>query len=197
MYNAHISITGETWQGRGVEFRNAANGSATNAVSWSIVFAVDGQNEANPAQVQAARKLIQDYRSFLGRNVPLIPHRAIKATRCPGDGIFNQIQSGVFERNPNVSRIAGPNRYATSVEVSKVKYPRGAAVVYIASGRDFPDALSATTLATDGPLLLTDPNRLSDVVRNEIRRLKASRVVIIGGESSVSSAVESELGSLV
>jgi hypothetical protein len=197
MYNAHISLTGETWEGRGVKFRNAANGSNSNATTWSIVFAVDGQNEANPAQVQAARKLIRDYRNFLGRDIPLIPHKVLNPTRCPGDGITAQIHNRIFEEPKNVTRIAGSNRYETAVEVSKVKHPQGAPVVYVASGRDFSDALSAATLATNGPLLITDPQKLPEVVKNEIRRLKASRIVIVGGESAVSSAVAAELATLV
>jgi hypothetical protein len=51
MYNAHVALDGQTWEGRGLEFRNAANGSATNPTTWSIVFAVDGQNGASEAQI--------------------------------------------------------------------------------------------------------------------------------------------------
>jgi len=98
MYNAHVALDGKTWQGRGLEFRNAANGAATNATTWSIVFGVDGQNSASPEQIAGARKLIDGIRKHVGRYIPLVPHRAIKATQCPGDGITAQIKAGEFEQ---------------------------------------------------------------------------------------------------
>jgi hypothetical protein len=196
MYNAHIDIRGETWQGRGVEFRNAANGADTNATTWSIVFGVDGQNAANPAQIQAARKLIRDYRNFLGRNIPLAPHKVIKATRCPGDGITAQIQNRIFEEPLNVTRIAGSNRYETAALASQAAYPTGAPVCYVVSGENFPDALAAGSFS-NGPVLLTQATRLPKATADEVRRLRVKRVVVIGGTSVVSQSVVEELDRLV
>jgi hypothetical protein len=197
MYNAHVGLDGTTWEGRGVEYRNAANGSKTNPTTWSIVIGVDGQNPANPNQIAGTRKLIQAVRQHLGRNIGIIPHRQIGATQCPGEGITAQIAAGVFERNDNVIRIAGANRYETAVAVSQHSYANGAKVAYVVSGLNYPDALAAAPLAVNGPLLLTHPDRLPPEVAAEIRRLKVSRVVIVGGPSAVSEAVEAELKRLV
>jgi hypothetical protein len=196
MYNSHVALNGETWEGRGLQFRNAANGSATNPTTWSIVFGVDGQNEASAAQVAGARRLILGLRDHLGRDVPIIPHREIGSTQCPGEGITAQIRSGIFERNPNVSRIAGPNRYATAALVSQHAYPKGANVVYVASGESFADALAAGS-CSDGPILLTRKDRLPTETADEIRRLRAKRVLVIGGPSAVSETVLAELERLV
>ena len=55
------------------------------------------------------------------------------------------------------------------------------------------DALAATTLTDEGPLLLTNPNTLEAEVKNELGRLRVRRVLIVGGPAAVSPAVEAEL----
>lgn len=196
MYNAHVALNGQTWEGRGVEFRNAANGSSTNPTTWSIVFAVDGQNPASEAQIAGGRKLIDGIRAFLGRDIPIIAHRDIASTQCPGEGITNQIRSGEFERRNKVMRISGTNRYDTAAMISRQLYPNGSKVVYVASGTKFPDALVAS-MFDDGPILLTDSYRLSPETRQEITRLRAENIVIVGGPSAVSADVEKELNQLL
>jgi hypothetical protein len=196
MYNSHVALDGQTWEGRGLEFRNAANGSATNPTTWSIVFAVDGQNGASEAQIAGARKLVRGFCNFLGRKVPLVAHRVIGQTQCPGEGIVAQIESGMFERNPNVTRVSGSNRYETAVMVSQMAYPKGAPVAYVVSGEDWPDAISAGSF-TDGPTLFVTANGIPRATRNEIKRLKVKRVVVVGGEMVVSNAVLAELEMLI
>jgi len=53
--------------------------------------------------------------------------------------------------------IAGANRYATAVAVSKKAFPAGADAVVIATGENWPDALGGSALAgaLGGPILLT------------------------------------------
>lgn len=92
-------------------------------------------------------------------------------------------------------RIAGGNRFETAVEVSKAGYPEGAPVVYVASGEVWPDALTAGPAAAHegGPLLLVRQGQADDVVLEEIARLGADRVVIVGGTPSVSAEVEASI----
>jgi putative cell wall-binding protein len=94
-----------------------------------------------------------------------------------------------------VPRLFGPDRYRTSYAVSASTFAAAPAAV-IASGANFPDALSAAGLAgaVNGPVLLapftTDPNdsRLVDLCR-EITRLGCTDVYIVGGEAAVSPTV--------
>ncbi|GGK35699.1 hypothetical protein GCM10010965_30830 [Caldalkalibacillus thermarum] len=92
-------------------------------------------------------------------------------------------------------RLAGQNRYETAVEISKAGWPDGAETVILATGERFPDALAGTTLAYkyDAPILLTRGKELTDVTKKEIQRLKAKKVIILGGESAVSKQVENAL----
>jgi hypothetical protein len=91
-------------------------------------------------------------------------------------------------------RISGPDRYATAVAISS-EYPAGVGVVYVASGANFPDALSAAPAASlqGGPLLLAPQAALPDLVRNEIVRLRPALIVVVGGPMSVSSRVYDQL----
>ncbi|HEY2556125.1 MAG TPA: cell wall-binding repeat-containing protein, partial [Diaminobutyricibacter sp.] len=99
--------------------------------------------------------------------------------------------------NAGVSRISGQDRYGTAVAVSG-QYPTGVPVVYVASGANFPDALSAAPAAArqGGPLLLTAPGSLPAVVRTELQRLAPDTIVVAGGTGSVSEAVYNDLSTL-
>jgi putative cell wall-binding protein len=95
----------------------------------------------------------------------------------------------------DVDRISGDDRYAVAVAISQAAFPGTAPVVYIATGANYPDALSAGPAAVKqgGPLLLTAPDALPSAVIAEIQRLKVSKVVIVGGPNSVSAAVAAQL----
>lgn len=92
-------------------------------------------------------------------------------------------------------QIGGKDRYATAVAVSQAAFPDTTDVVYVASGKQFPDALSAGAVAVHegGALLVTEPDRLLPGVRAEISRLAPERIVIVGGTSALSAAVERSL----
>ncbi|MDZ4045571.1 MAG: cell wall-binding repeat-containing protein [Rhodoglobus sp.] len=93
-----------------------------------------------------------------------------------------------------VDRLAGPDRYATAVEVSK-EFDPGVPIVYVATGLNYPDALSAgaAAAAQGGPVLLTTPDSLPTVVKTELARLDPDQIVVVGSTASVSAAVATQL----
>lgn len=93
-----------------------------------------------------------------------------------------------------VDRLSGKNRYETAVEVSQKGWDK-ADTVLIARGDDFADALAASPLAYkyDAPILLTETKKLTAATKEEIKRLGASRVIILGGTGAVSDTVQKEL----
>ncbi|MBN2821682.1 MAG: cell wall-binding repeat-containing protein [Coriobacteriia bacterium] len=104
-----------------------------------------------------------------------------------------------IDYSPFIAPVAGSNRYNTAVKASQTAFGDGSAeAVVIASGTNWPDALGAAALAgaVDGPILLTDPARLSDSVIEEIGRLGATKVLVIGGEAAVSQGVFDTLDAL-
>lgn len=98
---------------------------------------------------------------------------------------------------PPVERWHGPNRYDTAVKLSRASFAKAETVV-IANGLGLADGLSATPIAThyNGPLLLVSKDTIPDSVTNEIKRLGAKNVVIVGGAGVVSENVENQLKDL-
>ncbi len=107
--------------------------------------------------------------------------------------VFDQLAA--YHTGGGITRLAGADRYATSVAVSRAHFDPGG-VVYVATGELFPDALAAGPAAARdrGPVLLVRQNQIPGVVAEELERLSPSRIVIVGGPGAVSSAVESALG---
>ncbi|MGA1836095.1 cell wall-binding repeat-containing protein [Herbiconiux sp. 11R-BC] len=108
---------------------------------------------------------------------------------------------------PTTTRIAGADRFEVAVNVAAQEFPGSATapVVYIATGANYPDALSAGPAATvqGGPLLLVTRDAVPASVASTIQRLAPTapaaplRIVIVGGVNSVSEAVAAQLGALV
>lgn len=95
----------------------------------------------------------------------------------------------------NVRRIAGVDRYATAIEISKEGWHSGSDTVVLARGDNYADALAGVPLAyrLDAPILLTRTSSLTASTRAEIIRLNPSKVIILGGTGAVSDAVATEL----
>jgi M6 family metalloprotease-like protein len=98
----------------------------------------------------------------------------------------------------DLRRVSGPDRYETAVTVSRAHFPTATAVV-LATGADFPDALSAAGLCGvyDAPLLLTRLDALPSVVEAEIARLGARDVYVVGGQRAVTESVVTRLKGIV
>jgi putative cell wall-binding protein len=95
---------------------------------------------------------------------------------------------------------AGEDRYETAVLASRSQFATGTVgTVIIATGENFPDALSAGPLAGayGSPVLLTRYNGLPTVVAEEIARLGATHAIIIGGTGVVLPQVQTEIESIV
>ena len=98
--------------------------------------------------------------------------------------------------NGTVTRIAGADRYETSAMVSAATFDPGVSVAYVATGADFADALSgaAAAGAAGGPVLLVRPDSIPSTIAAELTRLKPTSIVLLGGTSSISGAVQTALG---
>lgn len=96
----------------------------------------------------------------------------------------------------DIRRLAGGDRYATAAAISRSRFGGGASTVFIATGGSFPDALAGSPAAAkaNGPILLTGRDSLPAATVTELNRLNPSRIVILGGTGSVSTAVASRLG---
>ena len=92
-------------------------------------------------------------------------------------------------------RIGGADRYTTSSLISENAWqPEETTVVFLASGENFPDALSLASFGGAGPVLLTARDRLPAAIEAELRRLQPCVVIVAGGEGSISKAVFDRAG---
>lgn len=93
-----------------------------------------------------------------------------------------------------VTRLEGASRYDTALEVAQ-QYAPGVPAAFVATGANFPDALSGAAAAAllGGPLLLTTPTALPSSVAAELTRLRPSVIYVLGGTGAVSSAVQTAL----
>ncbi|MFZ7089081.1 cell wall-binding repeat-containing protein [Curtobacterium sp. RRHDQ10] len=95
----------------------------------------------------------------------------------------------------STSRTAGADRFATSVALARAAFPTTADVVLVATGANFPDALAAGPAAAElgGPLLLTATDTLPPDVADEIRSLRPTRIIVVGGTAAVTDRVRDAL----
>lgn len=120
-----------------------------------------------------------------------VPYNAVKAQ---GNINLEKDYTLSFSTDNEFKRLAGQDRYGTSVEISKEGWKVSENVV-LATGDNFPDALSAAPFARKlgAPILLTDSKVLSQNVFDEIKRLGAKNVYIIGGLGAVSASAQVKL----
>ena len=119
-------------------------------------------------------------------------HRVSITARTPDGRVGRDVATGPLQVSP---RIKGSDRVGTAVEVSRQSFDTARTAI-VASARSFPDALVAVQLAdaVQGPVLLTEPDRLDDRVDAELRRLGVREVIVAGGTSAVGGGVASALG---
>lgn len=109
--------------------------------------------------------------------------------------VFMSLPSLVGHAEVTSKRMDGADRFAVSVNVSKEGWPNGSGTVILANYLAFADALAASPLAfkEDAPILLTHANSLTPATVEEISRLQATRVILVGGPGSISDPIISQL----
>ena len=112
--------------------------------------------------------------------VSLIPFHPLSVQADPTESVTN--------------RIYGNTQYDTAVEISKKGWAN-APVAVLATGRNFPDALTGSVLAhkVNGPLLLTESDHLTPAVSAELKRLGTQEVYLLGGTAALNSGIEQSL----
>jgi len=94
-----------------------------------------------------------------------------------------------------IKRIGGEDRYRTSQLISYENFPASDTVI-LATGRTFADALTASGLAgcLNAPVLLVKSNPVPQSLIDEIKRLGASKIIVVGGTAAVAAPVATQLG---
>ena len=116
------------------------------------------------------------------------------------EGSSLQVQAA-YPDMPEYKRVAGSNRYETSSQLATqysgygmFNYGR----VVVATGKNFPDALAAASLAGayKCPIVLTNGKSITSENTLIIRQYASNEAIILGGTASVSSSVEQTIKNL-
>lgn len=97
------------------------------------------------------------------------------------------------------TRVAGTNRFQTAVALSQRSHPDGADELFVATGGQFADGLTAgaAAAAADAPMLFATPGSLPGPVGDEVMRLDPETVTVPGGPAAVGPAVIDRLEALL
>lgn len=164
----------------GLSFPDALAGGAAAAATGGPVLLVD--RVAVPAATEGELARLRP-----GRIVVLGGESAVSAGVLADLGAFT---------DGGVSRLSGPDRYATAAAISAATFPPGVRSVHVTTGAGFADALAAGPAAgaQGGPVLLVAPGAVPAATAAELRRLQPAAITVLGGAGVVWPAVEATLG---
>lgn len=111
-----------------------------------------------------------------------------------GTGAVSEaVESIIKSKGIELERIAGKDRYATSIEIAKqVGTDKG---VVVATGQDFPDALSMAPIAASKgmPIILVPKDEVTSELKDYLAsNNNISKTYVMGGEDIISDKVSKE-----
>ena len=114
-----------------------------------------------------------------------------------GDEISFKITFPKNNDSVNFTKIAGSDRYDTAAKLSRENFERADTVI-LANGLALADGLAITPLASyiKAPILLVRKDSIPTQTIDEIKRLGAKNIIIVGGETVVSNNINKELNKI-
>ncbi len=176
--------------------------SSSSYYSWSVSYSPDelkAKLDTNP-KTSVPGNLIGFQIIKIGASPRVISLKIVgdRGTKEVSGEDFKRVlglRSTWFSFRPCI-RLSGQNRYGTAVEVSRQGW-ESSDFVFIATGENFPDALTGSTLSFkyNAPFLLSRAQDLPEETLSEINRLQPHTVIILGGKGAISEGVELKLKS--
>jgi hypothetical protein len=113
-------------------------------------------------------------------------------TGVVSDAVVQRVKAAGFN---NIIRLGGADRYETDAKISDYLNVAERTPVVIASGENYPDALSVSSVAAihQYPILLVSQDGLVDSLKAELTKIKPNMVYIIGGTGSVNNVAENQI----
>lgn len=158
----------------GLNFPDALSAASAASASGQPVVLVTGYGAADPATASYVSTARLTSAGVVGGNA------VIAAAFDPS----------ITALGATVTRYAGGDRFDTSHLVNSKRFAT-AGTVYIASGLNFPDALSGSALAgaAKAPLFVTPGWCLPREIGNDLVTMKTTKVVLIGGTTVLTNDV--------
>ena len=126
--------------------------------------------------------------------------KPLKAIILGGEGAISQTVENQLRETlswtDDIQRIAGQNRFETAALIAQ-EFPKEGNVA-IATGMDFPDALSLASAAAsaDMPLLLIGTDEVPEITLRTMQELYPRGIYLAGGESVISTKVVEQLSQI-
>ena len=198
---AVVRVAGETRFATAVETAKRATRTANSVVivSGESGNLVDGLVAGPLAKAKGAPILLTGRDALSPETSDELTRRGAKTAYIVGgpSAVSTNVENSLKSRGIAVSRLSGPDRYATAAAVAK-ELPANSTAV-IASGRtaNLVDALAAGPAAASAghPVLLTDPATLPESTRAALNDRSVTATLVAGGESAVSDEVMEQLPS--
>ncbi|HEY5222178.1 MAG TPA: cell wall-binding repeat-containing protein [Microbacteriaceae bacterium] len=178
-----------------------------------VVFVATGTNypdalAAGPAAAKLGGPLLLTQPTALPSSVAaevqaLNPHKiyVVGGTGAVSDSVVSDLQA--IAPSASVARVAGTDRYDTGRKVVQLAFGGSGAVpgAYLATGANFPDALSAAAAAgvQSEPVILVNgaATTLDQPTSSLISSLGLSYATVVGGPSAVSAGIVTGLQNLI
>ena len=171
--------TGDVWLATGAAFPDGLTASAVAGARGGPVLLT------RPEQLPA---------STAAELVRLAPGNIwiVGGPSAVSDDVLEAVRSAI--PTGAVSRLHGSDRYGTAAALADQFFP-SAPAVFVATGLDFPDALSAGPGAAmqNAPALLVTATSVPPATAAQLRRLRPPVVYIVGGPGVVSEAVAADI----
>lgn len=168
----------------GLNFPDALAGAAVAGSVGGPILLVDGRSSLPPATSQALSALHPQHIIIFG------------GTSVVPTWTANQLRTYTSD----VQRYAGTDRYGTGAAVANHFYATGANIAFVATGLNFPDALTGAAPAgtLGAPILLVAPTSVPPTTLSSLRDVvNPHSIVVLGGTSAVSDSVKNQLGALI
>lgn len=156
--------------------------SATNISQGKYPVLYTREGRVTESTIELLQSMVLEEIYILGGELSIKP------------SVVNQLKSAT---NVPVTRVAGRSRYDANVSAVEENFTQANHVV-IASGEVYSDALYGVSFANTmgAPVILTNTNRLESSSVQLLQELNVTQATIIGGELTVTPAVEKQLNDL-
>lgn len=165
-----------------------------------LVYVASGADPSYPDALAGASAAARDDAPVLLTRPDRVPDSVVAAleqlqpARIVVLGGDAAVSGEVFRQLGADARLGGNDRWETAAAVAAT-FPRDPANVYVAYGRNWPDALAGSVLAGSqaAPVLITDTSSIPGPIAAQLERLSPQRLTILGGTKAVSTTVEDML----
>ena len=107
--------------------------------------------------------------------------------------LSSTVEKDLISIGKTPTRISGSNRYETAVSLAETA--PSSEMLFIASGENYPDALAASSLASQykAPILLSPMKNLPASAAEYIKKHRPKEVILLGGEAALSKNIEAQI----